>query len=469
MIRAACCALVLVAACGDDAAVLVDAGTVTDAGTVADADAATVTDAGTGTDGGAVTDTGTVPDAGIVSLDDVLARLRAAAAASDAAAIVQEVAWTSGWPLLDGERALFVTRWDDAGGAVSLVSDLNAWDTAAHPAETVAGTFHVVLLDLTAATTVPEGAKYKWWASTDVYRAPPEATAYGYDAFGEHGYVRPPLDAAWRERFPDHTSAHLELARTVRALLPAGFTPGAAVRTLLLHDGQNVFHPDAPFGGWRADEALADARFADVLVVAVDSVADRMDAYTHVPDTIGGSLTGGRADGYIAMLRDEVLPFVRSRYGVEATGGSLAIGGSSLGGLVTLYLALEEPSLAGCAIAMSPTLGWGAFAGSGVSEALLPRFVSAGHGPVAIYLDSGGSVSGACMDLDGDGVFEDSDDSDNYCVTVQLRDALEAAGHTHGADLFHWHAPGAPHREDAWAARLPMALDACATSGWVAR
>ena len=460
--------LAFASACGDDAgAPGTDAGAATDAGAV--------TDAGTATDTGmdAATDTGTAADSGSSdgpTLDDVLARLRGAADAADAAAILHDAAWTTGWPLVEGERALFATRWEDAPGDVSLVSDLNGWDTAAHPAEALAGELYVVVVDLGAATAAPEGAKYKWWASPDVFRAPPEATAYGYDSFGEHGYVRPPLDVAWRERFPDHRSAHLELPRALRALLPAGFTPGTPVRTLLLHDGQNVFHPDAPFGGWRADEVLADPRFADIVLIAVDSVADRMDAYTHVPDSIGGSTVGGRAADYLAMLRDEVLPFARARYGIDAAGESLAIGGSSLGGLVSLYAALEEPTLSHCVFAMSPTLGWGAFASSAPGDAaLLPRFVAAGHGPVAIYLDSGGAVTGACTDLDGDGIHEDSDDSDNYCVTIQLRDALDAAGYTHGADLFHWHEPDAPHREDAWAARLPMALDACATAGWTAR
>ena len=60
------------------------------------------------------------------------------------------------------------------------------------------------------------------------------------------------------------------------------------------------------------------------------------------------------------------------------------------------------------------------------------------HGAVSIYLDSGGGSSG-CTDPDGDGVQEDSTDSDNYCTTAQLRDHLDAIGYDFGTDLAHWH------------------------------
>jgi hypothetical protein len=112
---------------------------------------------------------------------------------------------------------------------------------------------------------------------------------------------------------------------------------------------------------------------------------------------------------------------------------------------------------------MSSTLGWGAFAGDG-TQALVRRWTT--RGPVSIYLDSGGN--GTCSDGDGDGVQEDSDDSDNFCVTNQLRDRLSDLGYEFGTDLSHWHEPGAPHNEAAWRARVPRALEQCVALGWVA-
>ncbi len=450
--------VLLLVACGDDDIDPMDAAVSPDAGAPsgdAAAPDASPMDAGP-VDAGA--SDGGPPDAGPSLIDDLLDRLSdPGLSAGDAAALFHEGAWTHGWPVRETARWLFVTRWTDAA---SWVGDGNGWDTSAHPVDTDAsGTLRYALVETDAD---PAGSKYKWFAPADTYRAPPDATAYGYDEFGEHGWVAPPTDVAYFERFPDLTTADLPAPRTVRARIPAGGADAAA-RVLLLHDGQNVFDPEAPWGGWRVDDALT-GDFAGVLAVAVDNAPDRMDAYTHTMDAVGGSTVGGAAGEYLALLEDEVLPFVRTRYGVAATGASLMVAGSSLGGLVSLFIGTERPALAGCIGAMSSTLGWGAFAADG-SEALITRFTA--RPTYAIYLDSGGSVTGSCGDGDGDGVFEDSDDSDNYCTTIQLRDRLLDLGAEIGTDLVHWHEPGAPHDEGAWRARVPRMLDACAAMGWV--
>jgi predicted alpha/beta superfamily hydrolase len=401
-------------------------------------------------------------DAGASPFEEALALLEDPAA--DAAALdamIYEVAWGAGWPLREGDAWLFVTRWDDAPETVALVSDLNAWSLDADPASLSASGVHVyAVVDAGALEAPAAGAKYKWYGAPDVYRAPPEATAYGYDEHGAFGYVAPPRDEAHLERFPALSTPHLDHPRTLRARLPAGFIAGsneaARARVLLLHDGQNVFSPDAPHGGWRAGEALSAGGYDDVVALAIDSVADRFDAYTHTPDRLGLELVGGRADDYLALVRDEVLPFFRARYGVEAAGDSLVLAGSSLGGLVTLYAALTHPELAGCVIAMSSSLGWGSFE-EGRNDTLRSRWDA--HLPVTLYLDSGGG--GTCADADGA-----HDDSDNYCVTLEMRDHLAGLGYQFETDLFHWWEPGAPHAESAWAARLPRALDACDGASW---
>lgn len=457
--------VVLLAGCGDDDVRAPDGGA-TDGGAVdgfAAGDAAMSTDGGSASDAGTLSDAGSADagaDAGTSIVDELLGRLTdPGLTAEGAETLLRDGGWSHGWPVRETGRWLFVTRWADAPGAVSWVGDANGWDTSAHPTATDAsGTLRYVVV---ATAADPRGSKYKWFAPADTYQPPPEATAYGYDEFGEHGWVAPPTEAVYFERFPALTTAALPAPRTVRARVPAG-GPDAAARVLLLHDGQNVFDPDAIWGGWRVDEALT-GDFAGVLAVAVDNAPDRMDAYTHTADTIGGSTVGGAASDYLALLEDEVLPFVRTRYGVAATGDSLMIAGSSLGGLVSLYIGTERPSLAGCIGAMSSTLGWGAFAADG-SEALIHRFTA--RPSYAIYLDSGGSVSGTCGDGDGDGVFEDSDDSDNYCTTIQLRDRLLGLGAESGVDLAHWHEAGAPHNEGAWRARVPRMLEACAAMGW---
>ena len=209
------------------------------------------------------------------------------------------------------------------------------------------------MIETSSFTSPALGSKYKWFVAGD-YRAPLEATQYGFDENGRFGWVQAPSDVPHLEQFPDHASAFLSDIRTVRVLVPARFDAPSA-RTLLLHDGQNVFHPDAAFGGWRVDEALASR--GNVLAVAIDNAPDRMDAYTQVEDDIGSGPIGGRASSYLQLVQSEVLPFARTRYGVEARGSSLAMMGSSLGGLVTLFAASGDFEDMACGAAMSSTVG----------------------------------------------------------------------------------------------------------------
>ena len=109
-------------------------------------------------------------------------------------------------------------------------------------------------------------------------------------------------------------------------------------------------------GGWGVQEAPDESAAYDAVVVpAVDNASDRMSAYTHVVDDIGTGPLGGQPDAYLDLVELEALPFFRARYGIAASGDSLAMGGSSLGGLVTLYATMSRPGWFGCAIAMSST------------------------------------------------------------------------------------------------------------------
>lgn len=400
---------------------------------------------------------------------------------AEAEAALHDVAWDEGWPLEGEGRWLFATVWDEAPASVSVVGHFNGWDTTAHPAErSPAGPIYLAVVSAGDFEAAAEGSKYKWWGEPEVYRAPPEARAYGTDEFGQHGWVRPPPDQPYQERFPNMESAFLERPRTIRAFLPAGFEPGSAeartMRVLLLHDGQNVFSADGgPWGSWLVDRALVEGGYDDVVALGVDSVEDRLEAYSHIADDVffDGTMVGGDADNYLRMLREEVLPFFRERYGVIAEGDSLMIAGSSMGGLVSMYMVLTDPAGQGCAAALSPSLYWGAvsstLSGEGAIVNQWPGRV--GHGPATIWLDSGGGPGHGCEDRDGDGVAGDepaSDDSDNYCVTAQMRDVLAGLGYEFEVDLWHWWEPAAPHNEAAWAARFPMVLEACTAGGWTA-
>ncbi|MFK8001640.1 MAG: alpha/beta hydrolase [Polyangiales bacterium] len=425
-------------ACGDDsAAASEDAGRADsgalDAALDGSQDAAVTRDAGV--DAAADATVADVPPPPRMPIDVALDRLgdEASAAAVDA-----EVEAGGGWPLVEGTRALFVTRWEGPPSAVSWVGTSNEFTPGVDVAASL-GAFHFVVV---------EGAegKYKWHAGEE-FRAPAEARRYGYDEFGEHGWVGAPEEEHYeRYRFAEHV---------VRARV-AGAT---MTRVLVLHDGQNVFSPEAPFGGWDVSGALRAMEVDDVLAISIDNTLERMQEYTHVgDDPFGdGTLIGGDADAYLRLVFEVYVPRVAGAHDLDAA--PLAMAGSSLGGLVSLYAALRYEPVA--VAALSPTLGWGAYVADGT------ECIQALHDTrreVAIYLDSGGG--GSCADFDGDGIQEDADDSDNYCVTTAYRDHLASLGYEFGADLVHWHEPGAPHNEGAWRARVPRMLESLDAMGW---
>ena len=414
---------------------------------------------------------------GLDTIDGIAAALILASPA-EADALLEQVGRTHGWPVNEGSRWLFATR--QPAGSVAFVSDVNLWDLGAHPASATDSGEHWWVIVSEEDFVVPAaGARAKWYLGDGggEFVAGAEMTAYGFDEFGEFGYVAPPTDARWAERFPGFVSAALTLPRSVRLLLPPGFEPtspaAGRTRVLLMHDGQNLWDPGAIGGGWEVDAALnGDSAWDDVIVVAVDNAADRLHVYGHVADDPfgDGSSFGGEAGAYLGLLTDEVLPFVRARYGLVAAGDSLAMAGSSMGGLVTLEAARQWNGELACAAALSPTLGWGAFrATASGADAMVNLWpITPGHGSTAIFLYSGGAEGNGCVDIDGDGVDEDSEDSDNYCVTIQFRDTLESLGYVFETDLWHWWEPLAQHNEAAWAAQVGRMLAACSDSGWVA-
>jgi len=358
-------------------------------------------------------------------LDALLARLRAD---RDGTLVAESL--EGGWPVrVEGGRVVVST---DPGLSV-VAGDFDDW--AGTPLAVDEGFSWGILPD-------EPGARYKLKAG-DAFATDPWSRAYGYDEFGEIPYVAPPGEAHL-ERWPVVSGGDLD-TRTVRAWVPAA----EATHVLYVHDGQNLFDPDAFNGGWHLQDVAPSA----MLLIGIDNTSARMDEYTHVADDIGNGPIGGRGDAYAAYLTDVVRPLVDDRYGEPATIGTM---GSSLGGLVSLHIALLDPDTYSFAASLSGTLGWGSIRGD--NETIIERYESAGLQSIAIYLDSGGGGD-SCEDADGDGTSDDDPSAaDNYCETIQMRDALATGGWTFDVDLFHWWEPDATHDEAAWAARVDMPL-----------
>ena len=137
----------------------------------------------------------------------------------------------------------------------------------------------------------------------------------------------------------------------VRVLLPAGYS---ATRTqpyplLLLHDGQNLFDSGstAPGGGsWHVDQSvhrlLAAGRIPPLIVAGIDHAReDRIDEFTPTP---AGKPDAGRAADYARFVVAQVLPQLAADYHVRVEADGLGLGGSSMGGLVTLWTSSCSPA-----------------------------------------------------------------------------------------------------------------------------
>jgi predicted alpha/beta superfamily hydrolase len=232
-------------------------------------------------------------------------------------------------------------------------------------------------------------------------------------------------------------SPQLRNRRPVDVYLPDGY--GETRRrhpVVYLQDGQNLSDPAIAFCGntWRLEETLRwlYERDRHPIVVGVHNMREaRLAEYSPFPDRRHG---GGAGDRYVRFLIDTVKPRVDSAYRTRRDRDSTVVGGSSMGGLISLYAFFRRPSAFGHAIVMSPSIWFGG------REVL--RFIERARPTRGrVYLDVGTA--------EGAGTLRDA-----RAVARLLR----AKGFTRET-LKYAEAQGHQHREVDWALRLPSALE----------
>ncbi len=214
--------------------------------------------------------------------------------------------------------------------------------------------------------------------------------------------------------------------------------PGAPRSLLLMHDGQNLFdaaRAHRPGHSWQVAETAArleeDGRIAPLVIAGIDHAAD--DRILEMTPTEGGHPGAGLAWRYGRFVVEELVPFLEAEYGVETRAGHLAMGGSSLGGLVTLAIAQQYPARFGRLLVMSPSLWWDD--GVMLSRVKRHRFAP----DTRIWLDAG--------------LKEGRQTAANARrLRRLLADQLDAGNLGGVLD------PEGDHSEDSWRRRLPAAL-----------
>ncbi|MCB0516809.1 MAG: alpha/beta hydrolase [Bacteroidetes bacterium] len=150
----------------------------------------------------------------------------------------------------------------------------------------------------------------------------------------------------------------LDKHRRIAIILPHNYYKSSKKYPVMyLHDGQNLIDPQAPYGCWKLDHRmarLAQKGMGDFIIVAIDHGGkDRLKEY--VPfDTPRWGVGDGKK--YVRFLAETLKPFVDKHYRTLTDRENTGIGGSSLGGLISIYAGTLYPQVFSKMMIFSPSL-----------------------------------------------------------------------------------------------------------------
>ncbi len=234
--------------------------------------------------------------------------------------------------------------------------------------------------------------------------------------------------------------------RPIRIYLPRGYTENTNRQypVLYLQDGQNVFtHSvvpgESPAEAWDADgvatREISQGRMRECIIVGVDkSITNRGPEYTPPTDEVVGEGMG-IANQFVQFVADNVRPTLDYNYRTRNDPDNTLVGGSSRGGLFSLY-ATYATNLFGGTLAMSPSL------------TRAPNYTTAlsamTRRAARIYMDTGTS--------------EEVAGGDYWAKPWEGYDIFLGQGYVVNQNLLMRIGCGAGHNESAWRARLPAAF-----------
>ncbi len=252
-------------------------------------------------------------------------------------------------------------------------------------------------------------------------------------------------------RFHQLTSKIFNNTRTIRVLLPPGYdAPENKDRrypVLYLLDGQNLFDAclsDVSHNEWQVDEIgyqlMNSKAIPPMIFVGIDHAGkDRAHEYLPYKDFIGSpDMEEPAGKKFPDFLTTEVMPLVDANYRTLKGHNSTGLGGSSYGGVATLYALMAKPQVFGYGLIESPTL----WIGMGELVRDTNPFIAL---PNKVFIGFGGKESG------------EPAISKLIALVHLLESNLKANGYN-DSTLKVVIDPDAIHTESAWANRLPGAL-----------
>ena len=238
-------------------------------------------------------------------------------------------------------------------------------------------------------------------------------------------------------------STLLDNERDVIVYLPPGYDdePERRYPVLYMHDGQNLFDAATSFAGaeWRVDEAaqklIKAGEIEPIIIVGISNTPERMHEYDPDDGPDGGTL-------YTRFVVEEVKPFIEKTYRVDADRDRTGIAGSSLGGLISLYMAKAHGDVFSRCGVVSPALGYHDRQFLNALEAEDTTWLQ----DVRLWVDMGTAEAHGSR---GNLALQDVHD----LVTL-----LEQAGLERGKGYQYMEVEGGQHNEQAWSERIEAIL-----------
>lgn len=228
----------------------------------------------------------------------------------------------------------------------------------------------------------------------------------------------------------------LKRKRRIAVLLPHEYyATDKHYPVLYLHDGQNLFDEYAPYGNWGVDkslEHLAQQGLGEVIIVAIDH-GGTLRIKEYLPYSTP-RYTEAEGELYLKFMIEELKPRIDKQFRVLPQREHTGIGGSSLGGLISLFAGFRYPEMFGKLMIFSPSL-W-------ISNEI---YIQAKNyipmDPTDIYLYAGGMESAS-----------------HYGNVLRLENILQEKRRYDGFDLIFAHNPSGKHSEIHWGVQFPKAL-----------
>ena len=245
--------------------------------------------------------------------------------------------------------------------------------------------------------------------------------------------------------------------RNIDIWLPEGYSDLDEYQVLYMHDGQMLFDTSITWNqqAWHIDEVIQklfeENKIPPTIVVGIWNTDRRHAEYfpqkpfEQLPISSQQQLSGKiQSDNYLRYIIEEVKPIIDQQFSTKPDAQHTFIGGSSMGGLISMYALCEYPEVFGGAMCLSTHwIGFGPEEPNPVPQVFVDYLAKALPDPSThkLYFDFG------------------TETLDQYYEPHQLR--IDSVMIAKDYDNRFWKTakfPGADHSEKSWTKRLHIPL-----------